>query len=103
MELKINITTGEKYGPAMEITDPDKAAEYFEACVVHCMSFGTSRDEAEKIERANLGFVAGYYDNETRARVESLFSCEHPVFGSIEKNGPPTAHEAFAAGVKAAQ
>lgn len=28
-----NMTIGEKYGPAMEITDPDDAKEYFEACV----------------------------------------------------------------------
>ena len=56
------------------------------------------RAEAEKICKSNLGYYAGYYDNETRARVEKLFLCEHPIFGSIKENGAPTPEEAFNAG-----
>lgn len=98
--MKKNITTGEKYTPAMSIVDERKAALYFEKCVKHNMSFGTPRKKAERIERTNLGYWAGYYDEETRRRVEKLFKCKHPVFGSIEKNGPPTALEAFEMGKK---
>ena len=49
--------------------------------------------------RDNLGYYAGYYDDETRARVERLFSCEHPVFGRTV----PSACTAFEAGTAAAR
>jgi hypothetical protein len=71
------ITIGEKYGPAMEITDQAEADRYFERCVEHMMRHGHDRNEAERIERGNLGYFAGYYGDETRARVERLFRCAH--------------------------
>jgi len=100
--MKTTITIGEKYGPAMEITDQAAADTYFEECVEHCMGHGQSRKGAEAIERQNLGYFAGYYDSETRERVERLFKCSHPIFGSIAEKGAPTAKEAFAAGMVAA-
>jgi len=100
--MKDNITIGEKYGPAMEITDQAAADAYFEECVqYHLRKEVKPRDEVEAIERANLGYYAGYYDTETRRRVERLFKCVHPIFGSIAENGPPTPEEAFKAGLKA--
>ena len=101
--MKANITYGEKYDPAMKIKTQEEADAYFEECVQHCMAHGRNRAEAENIERSNLGYYAGYWDNETRERVERLFKCAHPVFGSIAQNGPPTAEAAFAAGVKAGE
>lgn len=38
----------------------------------------------------HLAFYSHYLGNITRARVESLFDCAHPVFGSIRLNGGPT-------------
>ena len=96
--LPKEMTIGEKYGPAMKITDPQEAAEYFEACVQHNMSFGTSRQEAERIERINLGYFAGYCSTETRERVERLFNCEHPIFGKVSENGVPSTEQAIEAG-----
>lgn len=101
MSLAENITIGEKYDPAMTITDPDEAVAYFEACVRHTMSFGTSREEAESIERQNLGYYAGYYSHETRLRVERLFNCSHPYFGKAE-GGAPSFEAAIQAGIEAA-
>lgn len=102
MKDRAQISIQDKYGPAMVITDQAEADKYFEELVRHNMSFGqNTREIAENVERHNLGYFAGYYDAETRARVERLFKCEHPVFGSIEKNGPPTFHEALAAGMAA--
>lgn len=95
--MKKKITHGDKYGPAMKITDQKEAEAYFEECVEHCMSFGNSREQAEDIERQNFGYWAGYYDHETRLRVEKLFSCKHPVFGAAE-DGTPTPEEAFELG-----
>ena len=94
--MKKNITIGEKYRPAMEITDQVEADAYFEMCVEHTMRLGKSRQEAEKIERSNLGYYAGYYDHETMARVNRLFHTQHPIFGKTI----PTAEEAFEAGRK---
>lgn len=96
--LPSKITIGDKYGPAMKMTDAAEASDYFERCVQHTMTFGTDRKEAERIERTNLGYYAGYYDNETRRRVEKLFACSHPIFGAISKVGAPTSEEAMQAG-----
>jgi hypothetical protein len=74
-----------KYHPAMSITDPDQAAQYFEECVQHNMAHsGNNRTRAEAIERANLGYWAGYYSRETRLQVEELFQCEHPILGKAK-------------------
>ena len=88
------ITIGEKYGYAMEITEQAEADAYFEECVQHCMSYGKSREDAEKIERMNLGYYAGYgYDRE---RVERLFRCQHPLFGAAKNETSP--EQAFGIG-----
>jgi hypothetical protein len=97
--MKREITYAEKYDPAMKITDQDAADAYFEECVAHTMSFGKNREEAEATERTNLGYWAGYYSHETRERVERLFRCEHPVFGKIAENGPPTPLSAYKSGL----
>jgi hypothetical protein len=93
-------TRPHRYDYAMCITDPLEADLFFEFLICLCTTTGKTRQEAMDIERENLGYWAGYYDNETRERVERLFRCEHPVFGSIAKNGPPTPEQAFAAGVR---
>ena len=98
--MKSEMTIGEKYGPAMKITDETEAKRYLEECIAHCMSHGHSRAEAERIERSNLGYYAGYYGTETRLQVERLFDCAHPVFGKTA-DGVPTMAESFAAGVNA--
>lgn len=85
-----DISIGDKYGPAMEIKTQADADAYFEQCVKHSMvCWGQSREDAECTERANLGYYAGYYNQETRERIEELFHCEHPFFGKA-KNNPLT-------------
>lgn len=100
MEFPSQITIGDKYDPAMKITEQAEADEYFAACVRHCMSHGPTQAEAERIERSNLGYYAGYYSSETRQRVERLFKCAHPIFGSIAENGTPTFEEALNTEIK---
>lgn len=97
--LPKKLSIGDKYGPAMSITDQAKADAYFKLCVDHTMTFGKTRPEAEEIERFNLGYYAGYYDNTTRARVERLFRCAHPIFGAVAERGQPTSEEAVQAGI----
>ena len=102
--MKRHPTFGEKYEPAMLITDQKAADDYFEQIVTHSMKVhGLSRVQAEDLERQNLGYIAGYYGSPVRARVEALFKCAHPIFGTIAENGPPSPEAALAAGIIAAK
>lgn len=93
------VTVQDKYGPAMLIEDQTEAHLYFDACVRHSMTVAQiTREQAEEIERANLGYYAGYYGDDVRARVERLYRCAHPIFGPIASRGKPTPEQAFAAG-----
>ena len=94
-------TFGEVYRPAMLITDQAEADEYKGALVKHLLAFPNvkTEDEAISLMKQNLGYIAGYYGNETRERVERLFNCEHPVFGK-ESGDVPTPKEAFEMVVK---
>lgn len=100
--MKGEITYAEKYDPAMQITDQAAADAYFEECVAHTMSFGKTREQAEAIERGNLGYWAGYFTHATRERVERLFKCAHPIFGKIAEEGPPSPEAAYEAGLRIA-
>jgi hypothetical protein len=93
-------TIGEKYGPAMMISDQAQADAYFEQCVQHSIRCGNSREAAVLIERKNLAYYAGYYDNEVRERIERLYKCAHPVFGPIAKTGTITPEQAFNMGIE---
>jgi hypothetical protein len=81
--MKHKITYGEKYGPAMQVQTKEEAAAYFEECVEHTMEWqpDITREEAESIEKQNIGYYAGYYDKETYDRVMELFDTNHPIFG----------------------
>jgi hypothetical protein len=101
--LPRTLTRAQKYDPAMKLETQQEADDYFVLLVEHCLRCNPPdfrREEAEKIERSNLGYWAGYFSNETRERVERLFKCEHPVFGAIATNGPPTAEQAFKLGLE---
>lgn len=88
-------TVGDIYGPAMKITEQAEADEYL-LSLVACKAAreGITMRQAMSMARQNLGYYAGYHDEGTRRRVEELFHCSHPVFGSIE----PTPGEAFEMG-----
>jgi hypothetical protein len=107
-EHKGSLTYGECLGPAMKITDPKDAQQYLKnyvAFIQKCLDKEPRKDNmtAEQIAKINLGYFAGYYDDETRRKVEKLFCCSHPIFGSIEQEGTPTAEDAFNAGKKLAK
>jgi len=102
-ENKESMTYRECLGPAMEITDPEDARQYLQDYVAFTQKHldqnpRTDGLTAEDIAKANLGYYAGYYSNETRERVERLFSCSHPVFGKITEH-VPTPEEAFHSGI----
>lgn len=81
-ENKTTLTYGECLHPAMKITDQADATQYLNDYVAFVMTTGKSKSEAESICKQNLGYFAGYYDNETMARINKLFCTTHPIFGS---------------------
>ena len=104
-ENKENPTMRDLLDPAMKITDTEDAKQYKDAYIAWIQqdldkNMGKNSISAEQIAKTNLGYYAGYYGNKTRERVEKLFMCEHPFFGSIKKNGAPTAEEALEIGKK---
>jgi hypothetical protein len=104
-ENKSQLTYRETLGPAMDITDQADADQYKEAMIQFGMKQdpSVSRERAESVCNQNLGYYAGYYSHDVRERVERLFKCSHPIFGSIKENGAPTDGEALMAGIKAAK
>lgn len=94
--LPDRMTFGERYGPAMEVTTREEAAEYFNLCVERAMRVNPklSREEAQAMERSNIGYWTGYYGGETAHRVRQLYEFGHPIFGMTN----PTTDEAFQAG-----
>jgi hypothetical protein len=91
------LTFEQAYAPAMEIREEEGAAAYFQALVERDIRMnGHSVEEAEAIERHNLGYYAGYYDQETRDRVLQLFNAPHPYFG----REPVSTEGAYALGLE---
>lgn len=99
--LPDQMTYGEAYGPAMKMTTVAEAQEWLAALIERDMRCGYSEtvEEAKALEMANLGYVAGYYDPDTRVRVNQLFGAEHPIFGGAYI---VSASEAIEAGKKLA-
>lgn len=102
----LDLKYGDVLGPAMKITTEREAAEYFAALITYMMRFELrearyegrppkTREEIVAIQKSNLGYFAGYYDNETMLRVNRLFRTVHPVFGGVP---PTTPSESFALG-----
>jgi hypothetical protein len=90
--------------PAMKITEKEDADAYFETLIQHALKLdeNLTRETAVRNMKSSLGYFAGYYSSDVRARVEEFFDCAHPVFGRIEEKGEPTLEEAFKAGVEMA-
>ena len=106
-KIPTEATNGQKYTFAMEITEQAEADSYFKDLVDHqiraqrqILGNSLTQEEAEAIERSNLGYYAGYFSPEHRARVEKLFRCAHPIFGAIATNGSPSAEQAFKMGME---
>ena len=90
-DFKDDVTIGDKYGQAMQIETGDDAKLYLEGCVAHSLRVNRLilEEDARKQELDNIGYYAGYFDEETRKRVERLFGAIHPVFGSVKVKRTP--------------
>jgi hypothetical protein len=93
---KEKLTVGEILKPAMEITKQEVADEYLRDYISYIVkNSDVSIEKATDIAKENLAYWAGYYSDDVRRRVERLFNSKHPIFGSIEENGSPSAIDAF--------
>lgn len=90
IKFKPGTTHSDMLAPAMKIVDAAEATEYLQDYIAHVKS--------EELAKNNLAYYAGYYNRETRERVEKLFNCIHPVLGPVAAN--LTAEEVFNMGVK---
>ena len=82
MKWKDEMTWGEVLRPAMKIKTQEKADEYLAEYVAWIMKqSGVSRRKATETAKNNIGYWAGYYDDETARRVYKLFNCAHPYLG----------------------
>lgn len=82
-----DVTVGQKYLPATQITSQEEADEYFEECVQHSISLGNSREQAVLIERSNIGYFSGYFDVEIQRRIERLFKCSTGLSAMLNISG----------------
>lgn len=99
-ENKTQLTYRETLGPAMQITEQADADQYKEAMIQFGMKQDptVSREQAESVCNQNIGYYSGYYSHEVQERVERLFKCVHPIFGSCLKKG--SRDDAFIKGVR---
>ena len=77
------ITIGDLYRPAMEITNQLEADEYLAHLINRQMvCYGETAEIGYANELRNLGYFAGYYDREVAVRVQMLFGAAHPIIPS---------------------
>jgi len=95
-EQKATLTIGQVYDPACSFVETEEQAKkYFDLLVNYAVTIHSiSVEEATKNELLNIGYYAGYYDNDTRIKMQKLFGAIHPIFGRVF----PTADEALEIG-----
>jgi hypothetical protein len=80
----------------IKVTTQEEADQCLEEYISELVAAGQKRRRAKKIAKNNLGYYAGYYDEETARRVWKLYRTKHPVFN----HRWPDATEAFHLGMK---
>ena len=97
-------TMGEVFNEALRLakTDKDEAQDFFYQYVNH-ISFTNkySWDKSIEIAKSNLGYFAGYYNQEVCDIIYKTYQCSHPIFGDKPFNVDPV--EAFNIGYNMAK
>jgi hypothetical protein len=81
---------------SMQVTEQHEADAILELWVQYMARAAGLPGEVDDEHRANslllardhIGYYSGYHSIEVQARVERLFQCKHPIFGSV--NEPQT-------------
>lgn len=90
------ITAKETCAPALDITDKTEAEQYLADYAIFSKKDNESLEASIKACKNNLVCYADFVSPESRDRIERLFDCEHPFFGSIAKNGIPSLEKQIA-------
>lgn len=94
------------YDKAMKVQTEAEAAAVFTQLVKEHLDSPIAQKENRTIEQAreieleNIGYHAGYFNSETRARVERLFGTKHPHLGAIAETGEVSAEECYLLGLQ---
>ncbi len=93
------LTLTEIFDTAKKIKSEEGASLLVRAAVLDLFKqTDDTEEDLDKAVRQNLAYMAGYCGTDVRERIEKLFKCEHPVFGSIAEMGVPTSRESFMCG-----
>lgn len=95
-------TYGEQFKSAIACKTKDDARIWLdEEIAQYQREYKMPAQEAKKVILSNLGYMAGYYDQETATKVLELFGAAHPILGTDYFGKDPMI--AFAAGGKRAE
>lgn len=100
MGYAMSKTYGEQFKEALACETKEQADQWFAAEVKRCeMELGIAADEAPTIIRANLGYMAGYYDQSAAKKMFDLFGAIHPVFKSWDYGTTLTSEQILQIGI----
>lgn len=86
-----------EYALLLAKRDKTEADQFYNSYVSFVMNENnSSREDAEKICKSNLGYFAGYYDKDTCDVIYNTYKCCHPIFGGNPFSVSPK--EAFETG-----
>ena len=100
------LSYGDSLGPVFEIDNEEDAMAYKELLIEYHMRWSRdgkpdsppmTREQAIEVTNANVGYWSGYGTSTQMTRVQRLFLCAHPIFGSAV----PTDKEAYETGLAA--
>ena len=94
-------TIGEVFNEALRLarTDSYEAKEFFKEYINWISTQNHySWDKATEIAKSNLGYFAGYYDEEVCDIIYKTYQCSHPIFG--DKPFSVSAEEAYKKGIE---
>ncbi len=93
------MTYREQFELAMRCTNREEAARFVDSEIVRYESeYHMSSEESLTTILANLGYMAGYYDDATARKVHELFGAVHPIFGTADYHTTVSPEQAFRLG-----
>lgn len=97
-------TYSQQFKAALACETNEQAEVWMEKEVEHYVEHhGKTPTEAIAIIKSNIGYMAGYYDDETARKIHRLFNAVHPIFGTSTYHADLSGVDAFKIGIKQAK
>lgn len=92
-----NLTFGKIFDCAIAIENLEDAKRFLDAYVDYMLEDAPeySREDAYKVARENLGYLAGYYGKKEQDKIRRLYLAPHPIL-----EGTGTSKDAFLKGIQ---